>query len=109
VSPFAVFPIKILPAVPTPTPLFGPAHPVMVSKFPAHETAFDAAKVIVWTPVPRAIVELAFKFKVPTVSEKPAAAPVLKVPPFNTTLLASGITPAAPSRKVPLVMVVVPE
>jgi hypothetical protein len=46
--------------------------------------------------------------KVPTVSEYPVVAPVLNVPPLSIILEEFEITPAAPSCKVPAVIVVVP-
>ena len=83
VSPDALFPTNILPAVPLDPAV--PVHPVIVNVVPAaHATALLAAKVKLWFPVPNAKVELACTFIFPTVWLKPTVGPVCKVPPLKT-------------------------
>ena len=66
-----------------------------------------AAKLRVWTPVPIANVAEPPKFSVPTVSEFPVVAPVLKIPPFKATGPLA-ITLEVPKVRVPSLMLVRP-
>ena len=101
-------PTFILPAVPA-VPLYPPCHPVMMRVSQGdHDWPLLAAKLSVWEPVPKAMVEVASRVNVPTVSVNPVVAPVLKVPPDKMTLLVLAMRSAAPKTRVPALMVVVP-
>ena len=99
-------PAKKRPAVPA-DPLNDPVQPV-TNRNPPQVVALEFAKLIVCPPVPNANVELALTVSVPKVSAKPAAAPVLNVPPASTMLLELLITLAAPKRKIPATIDVLP-
>ncbi len=96
-------PVPLAPAAPT--------QPVMVSD--AAVTLQDDAlglpeNVRVCAPEPRAMVLMVLICKTPKVSEKPLVAPVLKLPPFKSRVVASGSTLEAPSWRTPPETVVVP-
>ena len=101
-------PKNIFPAVPV-----VPADPVQLAivkvLLAVHATALLAPKVNVLTPLPRLIVVLSVSSNVPTVSVKPALAPVLKVPPPNVILDPFAIRSSADANSIfPDVTVVFP-